>query len=169
MIASEFNRMSAAVRIRLQRWGVANTPHYRIVAAERTAKRDGRYLELLGNYNPIPNPQTGLKRLQVKKDRALYWISVGAEPSDRVAWLLAKAGLLPEPPVPTAKTISAQPKKKAQAKLAELAKKKAEESAKSTAELATAQQAAATENAKTKPVEEKKPKEAGKAASEKNA
>lgn len=118
--------MSAAVRIRLQRWGVKNTPHYRIVAAERTAKRDGRFLELLGNYNPVPNPQTGLKRLQVKKDRALYWISAGAEPSDRVAWLLAKAGILPEPPIPTAKTISALPKKKAQARLAEKAKKQEE-------------------------------------------
>src|SRR5690349_21724079 len=103
--------MSGAVRLRLQRWGVKNTPHYRIVAAEKTAKRDGKYIELLGSYNPVPNPQTGLKRLQVKKDRALYWISVGAAPSDRVAWLLAKAGLLPEPPTPTAKTLSAEPKK----------------------------------------------------------
>jgi small subunit ribosomal protein S16 len=113
-----------AVRLRLQRLGVANNPHYRIVAATRMAKRDGKYLELLGNYNPTPNPKTGLKTLQVKQERALYWLSVGAEPSDRVAWLFAKAGLLPEPPIPTNKTLAAQPKKKAQQRMAEQVKKK---------------------------------------------
>ena len=146
--------MSAAVRIRLQRWGVANTPSYRIVAAPRTAKRDGRYLELLGNYCPVPDHRTGLKRLQVKKDRALYWISAGAEPSERVAWLLGKAGILPEPPIPVSKTLSAQPKKKAQARIAaqaELLKKKEQEpiaSAKPEANVLVTKQETAQTNSK---------------------
>lgn len=122
--------MSAIVRLRLQRWGVRNHPHYRIVAAHREAKRDGRFLEVLGNYNPIPDPKTGLKQLQVKKDRTLYWIAVGAQPSSRVAWLLGKAGLIPEAPTPVGKTLSAQPKKKAQERLAAAAKKKEEAAAK---------------------------------------
>ena len=157
-----------AVRLRLQRWGVANHPHYRIVAANQRAKRDGKYIELLGNYDPIPNPNTGLKKLQIKRERALYWIAVGAQPSDRVAWLMAKAGILPEPPIPTAKTISAQPKKKAQARVANKEakeKKKLETEAKASAVAAAeavkkASLTAATaeeESTKNKATSEEKP------------
>ena len=156
-----------AVRLRLQRLGVRNNPHYRIVAADRRAKRDGKFLELLGNYDPIPSARTGLKSLQIKKERALYWLAVGAEPSDRVAWLFAKAGLLPELPAPMNKTVSAQPKKKAQQRLDELKKKEAE-AAKKAAEEASKPKEAAPAAAAAEPKKEaakaaEKPKEQSKA------
>lgn len=103
----------------MQRLGVRNNPHYRIVAKDPRTPRDGKYHELLGNYCPTPDPKTGLKRLQVNQDRVLHWISLGAEPSSRVAWLLGKAGVLPAPPTPIASTVSAKPKKKAQERLLE--------------------------------------------------
>jgi ribosomal protein S16 len=51
----------------------------------------------VGTYNPIPN-KSGIKEIRLKTDRLRYWISVGAQPSDRVAWLLGKFGVLPPPP-----------------------------------------------------------------------
>lgn len=100
------------VMLRMQRLGVRNNPAFRIVAANKRAPRDGKFIEILGSYNPRPDPSTGLKTLQIKSERALFWISVGAEPSDRVAWLLAKSGILPEKPFPVNKTKSTHPKQK---------------------------------------------------------
>uniref|UniRef100_A0A6U3BLK8 30S ribosomal protein S16, chloroplastic n=1 Tax=Entomoneis paludosa TaxID=265537 RepID=A0A6U3BLK8_9STRA len=85
------------VRIRLQRFGQTNRPFYRMVAANIKSPRDGKFLELLGSYNPIPN-KAGNKEIRLKTDRVKYWISVGAQPSDRVAWILGKFGILPPPP-----------------------------------------------------------------------
>eukprot|EP00527_Entomoneis_sp_CCMP2396_P003786 CAMPEP_0198143226 /NCGR_PEP_ID=MMETSP1443-20131203/6118_1 /TAXON_ID=186043 /ORGANISM="Entomoneis sp., Strain CCMP2396" /LENGTH=75 /DNA_ID=CAMNT_0043806427 /DNA_START=152 /DNA_END=376 /DNA_ORIENTATION=+ len=73
------------VRIRLQRFGRKHSPFYRMVTANAKAPRDGKFLELLGTYNPIPN-SAGNKEIRLKTDRLKYWISVGAQPSDRVAW-----------------------------------------------------------------------------------
>mmetsp|Transcript_10094 Transcript_10094/g.13135 ORF Transcript_10094/g.13135 Transcript_10094/m.13135 type:complete len:107 (-) Transcript_10094:363-683(-) len=87
------------VRLRLQRFGRTHSPFYRIVAADSRAKRDGKFLEVLGTYNPIAN-QDGIKEVRLKADRFKYWLSVGAQPSDRVGWLLGKFGILPPPPVP---------------------------------------------------------------------
>jgi small subunit ribosomal protein S16 len=78
-----------AVRIRLQRIGRRNLPLYRIVAANEKTRRDGRYLERLGNYNPIPDPQ-GKKHITLNFERVKYWVGVGAQPSDTVARLLSK-------------------------------------------------------------------------------
>ena len=85
------------VRIRLARWGSQRNPFYGIVAANARAARDGKHLERLGTYNPIPN--NGVKHIQLNTDRIKYWLSVGAQPSDRVAWLLSKAGLMPPLPI----------------------------------------------------------------------
>jgi len=84
------------LRLRFQRFGRTHTPFYRMVAAHGKAPRDGRFLEILGTYNPIA--VNGIKEIRLKTDRIKYWLSVGAQPSDRVAWILGKFGVLPPPP-----------------------------------------------------------------------
>lgn len=79
-----------AVRLRLRRMGKKKQPVYRIVAIDSRASRDGKYLENIGYYNPLPN-QIDLK---VKSDRALYWLQNGAQPSDTVKSLLRRRGVM---------------------------------------------------------------------------
>jgi len=76
------------VRIRLRRVGLKKQPSYRIVVADRESPRNGRYIEIIGFYNPRTEPIT----MDIKEDRALYWLSVGAQPSEPVARLLEKLG-----------------------------------------------------------------------------
>lgn len=78
------------VRIRLRRVGRKKQPSYRVVVADSHSPRDGRYIEVIGFYNPRTQPAT----MQVKEDRALYWLSVGAQPSDPVRRILDKLGTL---------------------------------------------------------------------------
>ena len=85
------------VRLRLQRFGRTHSPFYRMVAANARTPRDGKHLEIVGTYNPIAN-KDGMKEIRLKEDRLKYWLGVGAQPSDRVAWLLGKFGILPPPP-----------------------------------------------------------------------
>ena len=76
------------LRIRLTRVGKKRQASYRIVVTEVTAKRDGRIVERIGHYNPLTDPAEYL----IQEDRALYWLSVGAQPSDAVERLLVKQG-----------------------------------------------------------------------------
>jgi len=76
------------VRIRLRRVGAKKQASYRVVVADSRSPRDGRFIERLGWYNPRTNPPS----FEIKEDRALYWLSVGAQPSDAVARLLKKMG-----------------------------------------------------------------------------
>lgn len=78
------------VRIRLRRIGAKKQPSYRIVAADKESPRDGRFLEILGFYNPRTEPTT----LQLKEDRIYDWISNGAKPSDTVERLFENAGVM---------------------------------------------------------------------------
>ena len=78
------------VKIRLRRVGRKRLPVYRIVIADATSPRDGRFIELIGQYNPRV-AEGGLK---VDADRASYWLSVGAQPTDTVRSLLRKYGVL---------------------------------------------------------------------------
>lgn len=78
-----------ALRIRLQRHGNRHNPFYRVVVAENTARRDGRYVELLGTYDP-GNKNEGLQR-KLNLERADYWLKVGAQPTDTVRSLIRKA------------------------------------------------------------------------------
>jgi len=78
-----------ATRIRLQRHGRKNYAFYSIVAADSRAPRDGRFIEKIGTYNPNTNPST----IDLKFDRALYWVEVGAEPTDTVRNILSKEGV----------------------------------------------------------------------------
>lgn len=96
------------VRIRLQRFGCRNLPFYRIVVADSRAPRDGRFIENIGTYNPLAFAD-GIKEVTADGARARYWLTVGAQPSERVAWLFGKVGLLP-PSVPRVSVQSAIPK-----------------------------------------------------------
>jgi small subunit ribosomal protein S16 len=78
------------VKIRLRRTGAKKKPTYRVVVAESTSPRDGRFIEIVGHYNPRTVPTT----FEVKEDRILYWLSVGAQPTDSVKKLLQNAGTL---------------------------------------------------------------------------
>jgi small subunit ribosomal protein S16 len=80
------------VRIRLMRVGAKGAPSYRVVVADARSPRDGRIIENIGWYNPLTEPST----IQIDGDRAKYWISVGAQPSDPVRSLLSRAGILPK-------------------------------------------------------------------------
>ena len=84
------------VRLRLQRFGRRHRPYYRIVAADSRCKRDGKHLEILGTYDPIPHK--GVKDVRLKVDRVQYWLSVGAQPSNTVGRLLGMSGVIPEYP-----------------------------------------------------------------------
>lgn len=78
------------LRIRLSRGGKKKQPHYRVVVANIQSKRDGRIVERLGYYNPLTDPST----YKINEGRALYWLSVGAQPSDAVRRLLDKQGTI---------------------------------------------------------------------------
>ena len=85
------------VRLRLQRFGRTHRPFYRLVAANARAPRDGKFLEIVGTYNPIAN-RAGMKEIRLKEDRLKYWLAVGAQASTRVSWILGKFGILPPLP-----------------------------------------------------------------------
>jgi small subunit ribosomal protein S16 len=78
------------VRIRLRRTGRKRTPTYRIVVADSQSPRDGRFIEIIGQYAP----RQGETALNLKTERANYWLDQGAQPSDTVRSLLRKAGVL---------------------------------------------------------------------------
>lgn len=81
-----------AVRIRLMRMGAKKKPHYRIVAADARAARDGRFIELLGYYDPRKNPPD----VNVDKEKVMKWLKNGAEVTDTVKRLLKKQSLDPD-------------------------------------------------------------------------
>lgn len=78
------------VKLRLRRMGANNQPFYRIVAVDSRVKRDGKYIECIGWYDPKPEPL----KLTVDTDLAIKWLSVGAQPSETVRSLLRRAGVL---------------------------------------------------------------------------
>lgn len=78
------------VRIRLRRVGLKGQPSYRIVAADKEAPRDGRFLEILGYYNPRTDPAT----IELKEDRVYDWMSKGAKPTESVEQVFRHAGVM---------------------------------------------------------------------------
>ncbi len=78
------------VRIRLRRVGAKRQPHYRIVVADIESPQQGRFIENIGNYTPLTNPPT----MVIDQERALYWLSQGAQPSDAVRRILDKMGVM---------------------------------------------------------------------------
>lgn len=79
-----------AVRIRLKRMGAKKRPFYRLVVADSRAARDGRFVEVVGHYNPLTEPS----QVVINEEKALYWLNQGAQPSDTVRRLLRQAGVL---------------------------------------------------------------------------
>ncbi|MCL4239207.1 MAG: 30S ribosomal protein S16 [Anaerolineae bacterium] len=78
------------VRIRLRRVGRKKQPSYRVVVTDSRSPRDGRYIEIIGFYNPRTEPAT----MTLKEERALHWLKVGAQPSDAVRRIMEKLGTL---------------------------------------------------------------------------
>jgi len=76
-----------AVHIRLRRTGTTRKPAYRVVVADSRAARDGKFIEVLGHYNPLTNPPT----IKIEVEKAQAWINKGAQPSNTVKNLLARA------------------------------------------------------------------------------
>lgn len=133
-----------AVSLRLSRGGAKKRPYYRIVAADSRSPRDGNYLEQIGTYNPLL-AKDDANRVRLTEDRVRYWLGVGAQPTDRVARLLDKAGIKER--AATNNPNKAEPGKKA--------KERAEDKA---AKLAEAEEAArAAEEAANAPAEEEAP------------
>ena len=79
-----------AVKLRLRRIGKKKQPVYKVVAADSRSPRDGKFLEAIGLYNPLTDPAT----LDIKEERALYWLNVGAQPTDTVKSLLSQKGII---------------------------------------------------------------------------
>jgi small subunit ribosomal protein S16 len=77
-----------AVKIRLKRFGKIRAPFYRVVVADARTKRDGRVIEEIGQYHPTENPSV----IKIDSERALYWLGVGAQPTEQVAALLKLTG-----------------------------------------------------------------------------
>lgn len=146
-----------ALALRLSRGGRKNRPHYSIVVADKRNPRDGRFLEKLGTYNPLL-AKDDTARVNMNVERIKYWLSQGAQPSDRVAIFLGKAGVIPMPAQKN-NPQKAQPSKKTEMMVAEKAKKReaaaeAAEQAKADAEAAAAQAKADAEAAAAAPAEE---------------
>ncbi|MDH4068497.1 MAG: 30S ribosomal protein S16 [Dehalococcoidia bacterium] len=78
------------VKIRLRRMGRRNRPFYRVVIADERSPRDGKFIELIGHYNPLTDPET----VNIDEEKALKWLRHGAQPTDTVRTLLNKLGIM---------------------------------------------------------------------------
>lgn len=142
-----------SVSIRLSRGGSKKRPYYRIVVADSRSPRDGNFIEKVGTYNPML-AKDDANRVTLNSDRVKHWLSVGAQPTDRVARFLDAAGL-------KERAARLNPKK---AEPGEKAKERAEEKA---AKIAEAEEAArAAEEAANAPAEEPAAEEEAPAADE---
>ena len=79
-----------AVKLRLKRGGSKQKPFYRIVAADARSPRDGRFIDSIGTYNPIPAEY----EVSIDEEKAMYWLSNGAQPTDTVRNLLSQKGIM---------------------------------------------------------------------------
>ena len=133
-----------AMKIRLARGGSKKRPFYAIVAADSRMRRDGRFIEKLGTYNPML-PKDSEERVKMNMERVKYWLGEGAQPTDRVSRMLEAAGELPKKERSNPK--KGTPGKAAQARADEKAEKAkaVEEAANAPAEDAPAEESAAEE------------------------
>ncbi len=115
-----------SIKMRLARAGANKRPYYQIVVANSRSPRDGRFIEKVGTYNPMI-PSDHPDRVRLIEDRIKHWLSVGAEPTDRVARFLSARGFIAPKAFPE-NTTKSQPKKRAQERL------KAAEAARATAD-----------------------------------
>jgi small subunit ribosomal protein S16 len=138
------------LKIRMSRGGAKKRPFYKIVVADSRRPRDGKFIEKVGFFNPLL-PKDKKERLSLDLERIKFWLSQGAQPSERIARFLGEANIIPMPKQRN-NPIKALPKKKAQEKL-----KKAEEAKKAAEEAEAAAKAAPVETpaAEAAPVETK--------------
>ncbi|HTX57086.1 MAG TPA: 30S ribosomal protein S16 [Candidatus Acidoferrales bacterium] len=87
------------MKIRLRRMGAKKQPTYRFVVADARSPRDGRFIEILGHYNPRTEPKT----LEVNADKAKEWLAKGAQPTETVRRLFAEKGIMERGPIPATK------------------------------------------------------------------
>lgn len=111
-----------SVKIRLSRGGAKKRPYYYVVVAHGASPRDGRYIEQIGTFDPMLKKDDA-NRVKLKEDRVKHWLSVGAQPTDRVLRLLDGAGIAKR--TPSNNPEKAKPKKKAQERAAAEAEKAA--------------------------------------------
>ncbi len=78
------------VKIRLRRTGAKGKPNYRLVVADSRSPRDGAFIDIIGHFNPLTDPET----VVINEEKARHWLSQGAQPTDTAARLLIKAGIL---------------------------------------------------------------------------
>ena len=139
-----------AIKIRLARAGSKKRPYYHIVIADVRSPRDGRFIERIGSYNPML-PKDSNERVKLNVERAKYWLSVGAQATDRVARFLDKEGLLKRK----------QPNNPKKGELGTKAKERLEEKAQAELEAKEAEKAASEAPQEETP--EEAPKEEAKA------
>lgn len=97
------------VKIRLRRVGAKNKPMYRVVVANSRSPRDGAFIEIIGQYNPLPDPEV----FSINEEKALKWLRNGAQPSETVSRLLFKSGIMEKfKPGSTQKQVLPKPKTK---------------------------------------------------------
>ena len=144
-----------ALKIRLARGGAKKRPFYRIVVAEASAPRDGRYVERVGTYNPMV-PKDHEQRLTLNGERISFWMSKGAQPTERVHKMLASVGLMAAPVLRDQPKKSAPGKKRAEreAAAAEAAEAAADAPAEEASAEAPAAEAVAEEAAADAPAED---------------
>ncbi|CCQ72564.1 30S ribosomal protein S16 [Magnetospira sp. QH-2] len=145
-----------ALKIRLSRGGAKKRPFYRVVVADSRSPRDGRFIEKVGTYNPMV-AKDHPERIVLNAERIQYWVGTGAKPSERVAHLMATAGL-GEKPGYREQSKKHLPKEKAQERQRE--KEEKVQAAKDAAEEAAAAAAAAAAEAAAAPAEEAPAEEA---------
>jgi small subunit ribosomal protein S16 len=131
-----------ALKLRMSRGGRKALPYYRIVVTDSRSPRDSNFIERLGTYNPLL-AQTDPNRVTLNAERIKHWLSQGAQPSERVAIFLGKAGIIPAPkfdarPKKSAPKAKAQERVKEQAAKAEAAREAAEAAKAAAAEAANA-------------------------------
>jgi small subunit ribosomal protein S16 len=139
-----------ALAIRLTRGGRKKLPHYSIVVADKRAPRDGRFVEKVGTYKPLMNKDDA-NRVTLNEERIKHWLAEGAQPSERVATFLGKAGIIPMPKQGN-NPQKALPSEKTKMRITEREEKRAK--AAEAAEAAKAEAKAAAEAAKNAPAEE---------------
>ena len=97
------------VKIRLRRVGAKNKPMYRVVVANSQSPRDGAFIEIIGQYNPLADPEV----FSINEEKALKWLRTGAQPSETVSRLLFKSGIMEKfKPGSTPKKVLLKPKTK---------------------------------------------------------
>lgn len=154
-----------SVSLRLSRGGSKKRPYYKVVVANSRAPRDGKYLEQVGTYNPLL-AKDDENRVRLVEDRVRYWLGVGAQPTDRVARMLDKAGIKER--AATVNPNKGEPGKKAKERAEEKAEKarEAEEAAAAAAAAPAVEEVAEEVAAEAPAAEEAAPAEAGEAQAE---